>query len=170
MLDIIRLIKRYGVKVFFRKSWKVRLKYISSNISIKTRLDYDFIMIDIDSPANYRNYKISNNDEHYFVTGFDIYSLRRGVNVFKALINNTKIKKVYFSQHMTKAEDEYLNFLSTNEFIKWQDEIIYFPVDLQDMEIINQNEKNFEMRNIDMNYNLFIGYIKAFFEFIIKPP
>lgn len=107
----------------------------------ETRLDYDFIMIDIDSPANYRNYKISNNDEHYFVTGFDIYSLRRGVNVFKALINNTKIKKVYFSQHMTKAEDEYLNFLSTNEFIKWQDEIIYFPVDLQDMEIINQNER-----------------------------
>lgn len=31
--------------------------------------------------------------------------------------------------------------------------------------IIIQNEKNFEMRNIDMNYNLFIGYAKSFFEF-----
>ncbi len=35
-----------------------------------------------------------------------------------------------------------------------------------DDRIIIQNEKNFEMRNIDMNYNLFIGYGKSIFEFI----
>jgi ABC-type multidrug transport system fused ATPase/permease subunit len=32
--------------------------------------------------------------------------------------------------------------------------------------IIVQNEKNFEMRNIDMKYNLFIGYIKMVLEFV----
>ena len=32
--------------------------------------------------------------------------------------------------------------------------------------IINQNQKNFEMRSIDMNYNLFILYLKTFFEVI----
>ena len=36
-----------------------------------------------------------------------------------------------------------------------------------DEKIIIQNEKNFEMRNIDMNYNLFIGYIKMILEFIV---
>ena len=35
-----------------------------------------------------------------------------------------------------------------------------------DDKIINQNEKNFEMRNIDMNYNLFVSYIKSILEFI----
>lgn len=35
-----------------------------------------------------------------------------------------------------------------------------------DEKIMFQNEKNFEMRNIDMNYNLFIGYAKTLFEFI----
>lgn len=35
-----------------------------------------------------------------------------------------------------------------------------------DEKIIIQNEKNFEMRNVDMNYNLFIGYTKSIFEFI----
>lgn len=35
-----------------------------------------------------------------------------------------------------------------------------------DDRIIIQNEKNFEMRNIDMNYNLFIGYIKMILEFV----
>ena len=33
-----------------------------------------------------------------------------------------------------------------------------------DDKIMLQNEKNFEMRNIDMNYNLFIGYAKTIFE------
>ena len=36
-----------------------------------------------------------------------------------------------------------------------------------DERIIIQNEKNFEMRNIDINYNLFIGYIKIILEFIV---
>lgn len=35
-----------------------------------------------------------------------------------------------------------------------------------DDKIIIQNEKHFEMRNIDMNYNLFIGYAKSVFEFL----
>ena len=35
-----------------------------------------------------------------------------------------------------------------------------------DERIIIQNEKTFEMRNIDMNYNLFIGYIKIILEFL----
>lgn len=35
-----------------------------------------------------------------------------------------------------------------------------------DEKIVIQNEKNFEMRNIDMNYNLFIGYIKMILDFV----
>lgn len=35
-----------------------------------------------------------------------------------------------------------------------------------DEKIIIKNEKNFEMRNIEMNYNLFIGYIKMILEFV----
>lgn len=36
-----------------------------------------------------------------------------------------------------------------------------------DESIVLQNEKNFEMRNIDINYSLFIGYIKMALEFAI---
>ena len=35
-----------------------------------------------------------------------------------------------------------------------------------DERIIIQNDKNFEMRNVDMNYNLVMGYLKSIFEFI----
>ena len=67
----------------------------------ETKLEYDYILIDIDSPVSYRNFKITNEDENLFVTGFDLYSLRRGVNVFKALTQKTNLKKIYFSQNMT---------------------------------------------------------------------
>ena len=107
----------------------------------ESRFNYDYILIDIGSPVNYRNYKIKNSDMHLFVTGFDLYSLRRGVNIFKALLAETEIKKIYFSQNMTKEEDEYLNYIVTNELVVWNKEIIYFPIDLQDMETINQNER-----------------------------
>ena len=108
---------------------------------LETKLEYDYVLIDIDSPINYRNFKITSEDENLFVTGFDLYSLRRGVNIFKALTTKTNIRKVYFSQNMTEQENQYLEFLVKNPFVEWDKEIIYFPIDLQDMEIQNQNER-----------------------------
>lgn len=105
------------------------------------KLEYDYILIDIDSPISYRNFKITNEDENLFVTGFDVYSLRRGVNVFKALTKKTNIKKIYFSQRMTPDENEYLEFLVKNPLVEWAKEIIYFPINLQDWEMQNQNER-----------------------------
>lgn len=107
----------------------------------ETKLEYDYILIDIDSPVSYRNFKITNEDENLFVTGFDLYSLRRGVNVFKALTQKTNFKKIYFSQNMTSEENKYLEFLVKNPLVEWSKEIIYFPINLQDIEIQNQNER-----------------------------
>lgn len=104
-------------------------------------INYDYVLIDIDSPVHYRNFGINNKDVNVFVTGFDIYSLRRGVNVFKALTTETEIKKIYFSQELTQKEDSYLNYLVNSKFVKWNKEIIYFPVDLQDIDYMQQNER-----------------------------
>ena len=107
----------------------------------ENKLEYDYILIDIDSPVSYRNFKITSKDENLFVTGFDLYSLRRGVNIFKALVEKTNFKKVYFSQNMTAEENRYLEFLVKNSFVEWAKDIIYFSINLQDMEIQNQNER-----------------------------
>lgn len=107
----------------------------------ENKLEYDYILIDIDSPVSYRNFKITSKDENLFVTGFDLYTLRRGVNIFKALVEKTNFKKVYFSQNMTAEENRYLEFLVKNSFVEWSKEIIYFSINLQDMEIQNQNER-----------------------------
>lgn len=107
----------------------------------EAKLEYDYILIDIDSPVSYKNFNITNEDENLFVTAFDLYSLRRGVNVFKALAQKTNFKKIYFSQNMTSDENKFLEFLVKNPLVEWEKEIVYFPIDLQDIEIQNQNER-----------------------------
>ena len=127
----------------------------------ENKLDYDYILIDIDSPINYRNFRITNKDENIFVTGFDLYSLRKGVTVFKALIEKTNIKKVYFSQNMTQKEDEYLEMLAKNPFVEWDKEIIYFPLDIDDLEVQNHNERlgKIKFKGFSSSYLDSISYI-----------
>lgn len=138
-LNYITTFERIDVAIGFEN-----LEAIEKNT--ESKLEYDYILIDIDSPISYRNFKITNEDENIFVTAFDLYSLRRGVNVFKALTSKTNMKKVYFSQNMTQDEDRYLNFLVKNPFVEWDKEIIYFPIDLQDMEIQQHNERMAKIR------------------------
>ena len=127
----------------------------------ENKLDYDYILIDIDSPINYRNFRITNKDENIFVTGFDLYSLRKGVTVFKALTEKTNIKKVYFSQNMTQKEDEYLEMLAKNPFVEWNKEIIYFPLDIDDLEVQNHNERlgKIKFKGFSSSYLDSISYI-----------
>ena len=47
--------------------------------------EYDFALIDIDSGRGYNNFEIVSTDKHYFVTSFDMYCLKRGLQVFKTL-------------------------------------------------------------------------------------
>lgn len=127
----------------------------------ENKLDYDYILIDIDSPINYRNFGITNKDENLFVTGFDLYSLRKGITVFKALLEKTNIKKVYFSQNMTPKEDEYLEMLAKSPLVEWDKEIIYFPLDIDDLEIQNQNERlgKIKFKGFSSTYLDSISYI-----------
>ena len=133
------------------------------------KLDYDYILIDIDSPVAYRDYKITNEDINLFVTGFDIYSLRRGINVFKAFTVPTNFQKIYFSQNMTKAEDRYLEMLAKNNFVKWDENIIYFPVDLEDMQAINRNEvmATIKFKNLSTTY---LDSLQYTIELIVDKP
>ena len=51
------------------------------------------------------------------------------------------LTKVYFSNQMSDAEDEYLNFLSLGYKIQWQDEKIYFPLQSEDQDLIMENQR-----------------------------
>ena len=68
------------------------------------KLDYDYVLIDIDSYRGYYYFQIKTEDKKYFVTSFDIYNLRRGLQVFRKLEEAVEVTKLLFTKEMLAEE------------------------------------------------------------------
>ena len=108
--------------------------------------DYDYILLDIDSYRGYYYFGIKTEDKKYFVTSFDLYCLRRGLQVFKKLETPTAVTKVLFTKEMLAEEDQYLNYLSKNLKIQWNSDILFFPFELGDQNVIFSNQRSGRIR------------------------
>ena len=102
---------------------------------------YDYILLDIDDTNLITSFDIYNSDKNYFVTTFDSYCLKKGVEFLKEIVQPIDITKLYFSNKMSKDDDEYLNFLSLGSKARWTEERIYFPLFTQDQELIMENQR-----------------------------
>ena len=114
-------------------------KYIG--VSNNQKLDYDYILIDTDNAQGIEEFELTQADKNYFVTSFDVYSLKKGLEALITLTNPIALTKVLFSKEMTKEEDDYLNFLSLGYKIKWDEERIYFPIENGDLSAIYENQR-----------------------------
>lgn len=104
-------------------------------------LDYDLVLMDIDQSDEVEALEVKTADINYFVTGFDDYSLRRGLEIIGKKDEKIKMTKILFSKHMEKDEEEYLNFISFYYAIEWDRGKIYFPFDAGDESIIIENQR-----------------------------
>lgn len=102
--------------------------------------NYDIALLDIDIGKNFDGFEIYNSDKLYFVTSFDLYSLKRGVEALSGLNENVHIKKIIFSKAATTEENDYLNFLSADCNVTWDNDIIYFPLDRGDASEMIENQ------------------------------
>ena len=103
-------------------------------------LTYDYIFIDVDSIEEMRNFNISETNKKYFVTGFDSYSLKRGLEILAGMGETLELKKVLFSKNISYEEEEYFNYLAVGTKVKWDDETIYFPLEQGDQGVIIENQ------------------------------
>lgn len=103
-------------------------------------LTYDYIFIDVDSIEEMRNFNISETNKKYFVTGFDSYSLKRGLEILAGMGESLELKKVLFSKNISYEEEEYFNYLALGTKVKWDDETIYFPLEQGDQGVIIENQ------------------------------
>ncbi len=124
------------------------------------KLEYDFVLIDIDNMKGLYNFKLQEVDKNYFVTAFDVYSLKRGLEIFAGLERQINLTKVYFSKEMLKEEDDYLNFLSAKYKISW-DEKIYFPMENGDLSVIYENQRlaKIKFKKLSIQYKDGIAYM-----------
>ena len=113
--------------------------YLRTNTEDK-KIDYDIVLIDIDSTEAINIYGMKEANKNYFVTSFDLYSLKRGIEILDGLNETVKLKKVLFSKYASSEEDDYLNFLSLGHKIVWESERIYFPFELGDQSVIIENQ------------------------------
>ena len=116
-----------------------------TNRSIET-LEYDYLLLDIDSAESAMNFRIDRSVQNFFVTSFDTYDIRRGVEILGQFQNPIKMTKVLFSKEVSKEDDEYLNYLSLGAKVMWEDDRIYFPLEMGDKTAIINNQKVAKVR------------------------
>ncbi len=103
-------------------------------------LDYDIAILDIDTPEMFQSFDASRNYKNCFVTAFDLYSLKRGLEILSACTVPIQLTKVLFSKSMLKEENEYLDYLALGYKIKWDDIMINFPIELGNYSVTVENQ------------------------------
>ena len=123
--------------------------------------EYDYCLLDIDSYRGYYYFGVKTEDKKYFVTSFDVYNLKRGLQVFRKLEAPTQVTKVLFTRDMLPEEDQYLNYLSRGLRVRWNSNILYFPFELGDQNAIfaNQRTGRIQVRGLSSQYIDGISYI-----------
>lgn len=106
------------------------------------QLEYDIILIDADSVENFNSLDLKSSYKNYFVTSFDLYSLKKGLEIVNSISQPLRLTKIIFSKDILKEDDDYLNFLSLGSKIIWNEDYrIYFPLDNGDQSIIIENQR-----------------------------
>lgn len=112
----------------------------------ENQMPYDYILIDVDKGEKFFKFKLQNADANYFVTGFDLYSLRRGMEIIDEIKNPVKFIKVLYSYEITKSDEEYLDFLSLEKNVIWSDYSIYFTILREDAVSLEENQRVSQIR------------------------
>lgn len=117
-------------------------------------LQYDLALIDVDSHENFLKFSLESADKNYFVTGFDNYSLKKGLEAIGKMPTKIPMTKVLFSRDMLQEEEDYLNFLSFYYSVQWEEGKICFPFDNGDSTVIIENQRAAKIgfRNLSLEY------------------
>lgn len=103
--------------------------------------NYDIVLIDIDSPEMFDSFNMEYSDKLYFVTAFDNYSLKRGIEIIGNMRPRLKMTKILFERDITQENEAYLNLLSITFPIDWEKDSLYFPYDQGDLTEIIENQR-----------------------------
>ena len=119
-------------------------------------LDYDIVLIDTDSIEGFSIFKLEESFKNYFVTSFDAYSLKKGLEILSELKTDVSLTKVLFAE-----EDDYLNFLSLGYKIIWNEYRIYFPIENGDLSVIYENQRvaKIKFKKLSIQYKDGLAYM-----------
>ena len=131
------------------KNLEIIEKYLSGIES-----NYDVILIDIDSPQMFSTFNMENSDKLYYVTAFDSFSLKRGLEIIGNVESKVRMSKILFEREIIEENDEYLNLLSLTCPVEWNTDKLYFPYDQGDLSAIIENQRvaRIQLKNLSEQY------------------
>lgn len=134
-------------------------KYLG--IPEEQELEYDIALIDTDNIEGVNNFGLQDAQKNYFVTSFDAYSLKKGLEALIDLKSAMSLTKILYSKDMLKEEDDYLNFLSLGYKIIWNENRIYFPIENGDLSVIYENQRvaKIKFRKLSIQYKDGLAYL-----------
>ena len=137
------------------------IQYLQINKMSEKELPYDYILIDVDNRVAFKSFYLNSSEKMYFVTGFDMYSLKRGMDIFTNLEEQINLTKVLYSNNVTREDEEYLNYLSLERKITWDDIVIYCPLLDSDNKIIEENQRvdKIRVKRLSNDYQQAIIYV-----------
>ena len=70
-------------------------------------MEYDIMLIDADNYEGIVNFNIQDSEKIYYVTSFDAYSLKKGIELLNQLQVPLHMTRLFYSKEMLKEEEEY---------------------------------------------------------------
>ncbi len=131
-------------------------------ISETEPLPYDIMLVDVDNEQGLSEFELMSNEiKNYFVTAFDLYSLKRGLEILSTVKTPMALTKILFAKEILKEEDDYLNFLSLGYKIMWNEYRIYFPIENGDWSVLAENQRvaKIKLKKLSTQYKDSLIYI-----------
>lgn len=142
------------------KNFEEIKKYLC--VPVEKKLEYDYVLIDVDKIEVFDDFNMYESFKNYFVTSFDLYSLKKGLEILNDLSEPINLTKIIFSRDILKEEDDYLNYLALGKKAIWNDLFsVYFPIDNGDQSIIYENQRvnKIGIRKLSSQYKESLYYI-----------
>lgn len=134
-------------------------KYIG--FTEEKKMNYDYALVNIDNQELFENYYNQDTLKNYFVTSFEVYSIKKGLETIRKITKPIPITKLVFSREADENDNYYLDYLSLGYKIMWEENIINFPYDTQDLEAMIENQKNFKvsLKGLTQAYKNSLEYV-----------
>ena len=97
--------------------------------------------IPYDTAERIEEFQLENAKKNFFVTAFDVYSLKKGLEILATMKKPIDLIKVLFSKEVLSEEEEYLNFLSQGMKMIWSEYKVYFPIENGDLTVLMENQR-----------------------------
>ena len=122
---------------------------------------YDYVLIDIDASEKIENFGMDLAYKNYFVTSFDMFSLKKGMSIFRNLAAPMNLTKILFSYEASREDEEYLNYVSLEYRINWNDYTIYFQILGENNKVFEENQRfeKIRFRKLTANFKESLAYV-----------